>query len=239
MRASRVLACVASAKAPWTLDELAAAVEVPKDTLLGILNTLIKHGMLRIDGGGLYQLGFAWLRLATLRRSRLGVREIALPLMRQMGDAVGETIILSTRVGDQRVHIEYVESPKPIRRLAQIGNGAPLHIGAAGLALLACQGPASQQDYVTRLRSSQSDAEIGRLEVALSLTSQQGFALAAGTVNPDTAAVAAAMRTPAGEAFAITISCPTERFTPTLKAQCVSLIQTAVAQLSSQFGVCP
>ena len=226
-RAARALDCFSRERPRRTLSELA------RETLRGILTTLVKRGMLGVDAGDTYELGFTWLRFAVLRRRQVQVRDIAVPAMRALVDELRETVILSTRVSDQRVHIEYVESPQPVRRLAQVGNGGPLHVGAAGMALLASLPRAEQKDYVARALAG---PDAVRVEEELAQAQVDGFSIAVGSVNPDTAAVAKGIRTISGEHFAMTISCPTERFTKELEASCIASLQAAVTRLETLLG---
>src|SRR4029077_19132169 len=61
----------------------------------------------------------------------------ALPVMREIRNEVNETVILSVKSGDFRVHIDFVEGLHPMRRTADLGVRAPLYAGAASKVLLA------------------------------------------------------------------------------------------------------
>lgn len=235
-RASKALSCFSPDRACWTLQELSAATGTPKETLRGILNTLVAHGMLRRDGDDAYWLGYAWLRLGALRRNQFDMRTVALPLMRNIRDAINETVILSVRVGDQRVHIDYIESTHQVRRLAQIGSSGPLHVGAAGVALLSTLPQGELVSYLGRMRASLAPSAYRKVERDLAAILKEGFAVAVGTVNAGTAAVAAAARLYAGESFSLAISCPAERFTQDMKRACSELVKDTVSQLSSKLG---
>lgn len=236
VRAAHVLALLDRASPQRTLPELAERTGVPKATLLGILNTLVSHDLLRFDAGdGCYRLGFAWLRMGDVRRNQLDIRELAVPLMRRMRDALDETIILSLRVGDRRVHIDYVESMQTIRRIGRLGSEAPLHVGAAGLTLLAGMSPADIEAYLERT----PDAATRRDEIlnAVAEIRKDGYAVAVGTVNAETAAVAAPVKTSSGETVAaLTVSCPRERFTKELRRACVASVIDNARHLSQSLG---
>ena len=236
LRASKALSCFSPEKPRCTLDDLTAATSVPKETLLGILNTLVQHGMLRRTEDHAYQLGFAWLKLGAVRRNQLDIRTIAIPLMRTIRDAVNETVILTVKVGDQRVHIDYVESTQQIRRLAQIGSSGPLYLGAAGLALISTLPEIERNAYLDRVRPNLSTVEVKSIERKLLGIRSDGFAVAVGTVNRDAAAVSAAVRLYAGDSVAITVSCPVERFTAAFKLRCSNLLKEAIGQLSFRLG---
>lgn len=217
------------------LADLAARTGVPKATLAGILNTLAAHDWLLLDSGsGLYRLGYAWLRYADARRGQSGIRERALPIMRRIRDALDETVILSLKVGDRRVHLDYIESTQSVRRIAQPGHEAPLHVGAAGLVLLAGLDEAGIGSYLSRARETVDAAAIRR---AVAEVKRDGYAVAAGTVSADTAAVAAPVRTYNGETVAsLAVSCPRDRFTDELRAACIAAVTEGALTLSRTLG---
>jgi IclR family KDG regulon transcriptional repressor len=234
-RAARVLAQFGPAAGERTLTELVEATDVPKATLLGILDTLVAHGLLIAHRSGGYRLGYGWLRLGDVRRNQLNIRESALPLMRQIRDAIDETVILSLKVGDRRVHLDYVESTQSIRRVTQIGNEAPLHIGAAGLVILASMGNAEIDAYLERAIVAKAMRD--DIRRAVTIIKGDGYAVVSGTVNAQTAAIAAPVKTYAGETIAaLTISCPRERFTDTLKRRCIVSVTDGARKLSRTLG---
>lgn len=235
-RAARVLALFGPTRRERTLAELAETTGVPKATLRGILDTLVAHGLLAVDeAAARYRLGYAWLRLGDVRRNQLNIRESALPVMRQIRDVIDETVILSLKVGDRRVHLDYVESTQSIRRITQIGNEGPLHVGAAGSVLLAGLSDAEIDAYMERAieTADARDAILG----SVAAVKRDGYAVASGTVNTQTAAVAAPVKDHLGETIAaLTLSCPRERFSRELERRCIALITDAARRLSRTLG---
>ncbi|MCU1500132.1 MAG: transcriptional regulator, IclR family [Acidimicrobiales bacterium] len=236
-RATRSLACFTPLKPRWSLEELAQATKAPKNTLAGILNTLVARHMLRRNEAGEYELGYAWLRLGRLRQTKVDTRAAALPIMRRIREAVNETVILSLRVGDQRIHLDYVESTQTIRRLAQAGSAAPLHVGAAGMALLANLPEWEKTDYLERLKPALKPVKYKQIVNDIALVEARGFASVLGTVNADTAAVSAAGLLHSGECVSITISAPTERFDRDRdQERFAGLVIDAMGQLLTRLG---
>jgi IclR family transcriptional regulator, KDG regulon repressor len=238
-RAAHVLAALQSQRQPLTLPELSRITTVPEATLLGILNTLAAHDLLTVDPDQRYGLGYEWLRYGELRRKQINLRESALPLMRQVRDQLNETVILSLRVGDRRVHLDYVESTQPIRRVTQLGHEGPLHVGAAGLVLLAHLGDGEIDAYLRReLGVSDSlAAQTDEIRKSVAAIRRQGYAVVSGKVNIETAAVAAPVRDHTGEPIAaLTISCPRDRFTKALRDACIAHVGDGAARLSRRLG---
>ncbi len=234
-RAARALSCFAYDRSYWTLSELSDTTGTPIETLRGILNTLVAHNLLRHSSEG-YRLGFEWLRLATMRRNQFDARAIALPFMRAIRDALNETVILSVRNGDQRVQIDSLESKHSVRRQAQIGRSSPLHTGASGLALLSTLPCGELDDYLRRMKNSLAPVIYRRIERELAAVRKDGFAVAAGSVAADAAAIAAATRLYAGQSIALAVSCPIERFTQDFQRASCRMVRDAISQLSSKLG---
>jgi len=247
-RAARVLATLGARRSRLTLAELSQTTEVPKATLLGILNTLVAHDLLARDPAESpaespaerrYGLGYAWLRYGDVRRHQINLRESALPLMRQVRDALNETVILSLRVGDRRVHLDYIESTQPIRRVTQLGLEGPLHVGAAGLVLLAGLDDGEIEAYLLREIGDPEAAATEKEDIrrAVATIRRDGYAVVSGTVNVHTSAVAAPVRNYAGEAVAaLTVSCPRDRFTKPLRQACIVHVCDGAARLSRRLG---
>lgn len=235
-RATQVLMLFDRNTRTRTLSELAERTAVPKATLKGILNTLVIHDLLAFDESeDRYRLGYAWLRLGDVRRNQSDIRGLALPLMREMRDALDETVILSLKVGDRRVHIDYVESTQAIRRVGQLGGETPLHVGAAALVLLAGMSDGEIENYMARTPSAA--AKRGKILEEVMAIRRDGYAVAAGTINPQTAAVAAPVRSSSGESIAaLAISCPIERYTKELNRRCIASAVENARRLSQSLG---
>jgi DNA-binding IclR family transcriptional regulator len=223
--------------------QLARSTDVSDDVAGRTLATLQQHGLVRAsDGDGeAYELGLTWLQLADVRRRQVDIRLVAIPVMRRVRDAVDETVILSIRVGNRRVNIDYVESKQAIRRVTQPGFETPLHIGATGRALLA---GLSSDDFATYLRSNRlvvlaAKAAIpeSRLVKEVEGVRRQGYAVAFREITSDTAAVSAPIHDHAGDIIAaLTISCPEERFTPALREACIRHITAGARDVSFSLG---
>lgn len=236
----RALALFDTTHRAFTLAELVTRTGVPKATLMGILNTLVAHDWLLVDRAAeRYRLGYAWLRFGDVRRNQSSIREGALPLMRRIRDAINETVILSLKVGDRRVHLDYVESTQPIRRITQPGHEGPLHVGAAGLVLLAGLGEPDIEAYLARAKAASPkrpiDADAIRHTVAA--IKRDGYAVVSGKVNIHTAAVAAPIKSYTGETIAsLTVSCPRDRFTKELRQTCIAQVVDGARTLSRALG---
>ena len=104
----------------------------------------------RVEPGS-YRLGMRLLELGNLVKSRISVRELALPLMRELHAQTGETANLSVRHDDEIVYVERTSSGRSAMRVVHvIGARAPLHVTAAGKLFLLEEGFARLRDYAKR-----------------------------------------------------------------------------------------
>src|SRR5262249_38678086 len=134
---AEVLAVFSHAQPSLGLKEISKATGMPKTTVFRILSTLVAIEFCELDpDSGEYSLGFGLLRLADIRRRQANVHAVALPVMREIRNGANETVVLSVRSGETRVHIDFVEGLHSLRRITDLGVGAPLYAGAASKILL-------------------------------------------------------------------------------------------------------
>jgi IclR family acetate operon transcriptional repressor len=124
-----------------TLSELARALGVSKSSAFAILQTMLAHGFVADAGSGMrrrYRLGMALARLGDLVVSQIGLRDVAMPVLRSLTDEIG----LPSRVAVLDEHfavvIGRVDAPRStIRFAANLGKREHLHSSAVGKAMLA------------------------------------------------------------------------------------------------------
>jgi hypothetical protein len=125
-RAINVVSVFGHARPLLSLSEIVSAVRLPKTTVFRLLSSLVERGFCELDPKtGKYSLGFELVRLADIRRRQTNVHDVAIPVMRDIRNAVNEIVILSVLSGDFRVHIDFVEGLHPMRRMADLAC-APL-----------------------------------------------------------------------------------------------------------------
>lgn len=241
-RAVQLLRQFSQASPRLTADELAQSTSLSPALVRRTMLTWQRHGLIRTDDAGTYQLGLRWLQLADIWRRQVDIRLLALPIMRTVRDAVNETVILSIRVGDQRVNIDYVESTQAVRRLTQLGFGVALHVGATGRTLLSGLSPDELEQYLQSyvLVAANNTIAKEQLRKEVELVRHRGYAVAFREITSDTAAVSAPIRDHTGDVVAaMTISCPEERFTAELQQACIEQAKRAAETVSTALGFTP
>ena len=150
-RMMSLLDALARHNAPVNLKQLAAETRLHPSTAHRILNVMVRYRVVERIEPGTYRLGMRLLELGTLVRSRISIRQEALPYMQQLHQQLGETINLSVRHDDEVIYVERTSSGNQMMRVVQIiGARAPLHITAVGKIFLAADGAEKCQEYAKR-----------------------------------------------------------------------------------------
>lgn len=138
-RAAALLRCFARHRPTLGASELARLTGLTTSTTHRLLTALQVNGLVQQVEGRRYQLGPLLLRLAQSVHSRLDLRELALPTMRELRDETDETVGLHVLLpNNTRAVIDQVESNQPLRRTyTELGEPIPLNQGAPGKVLLA------------------------------------------------------------------------------------------------------
>jgi DNA-binding IclR family transcriptional regulator len=136
---------------PVNLKRLANTTGLHPSTAHRILNVLVEYRMVDRVEPGTYRLGIRLLELGNLVKSRINLRDEALPAMRELHQELHETVNLSVRQGDEMVYVERIMSDRSAMRVVHlIGARAPLHITAVGKLFLLEDGADKCQAYAER-----------------------------------------------------------------------------------------
>lgn len=136
-RALGILEAVAQRSGGMTNADLSRRLEIPKSSASYILRALEKHGYVRRDDEGRYRLGMKVLSLSRNALTGLDVRDVALPIMRDLMNRSHLTVHLAILDGDEAVYIEKVDSPGFIKMDTWVGKRMEIHTTGVGKALSA------------------------------------------------------------------------------------------------------
>jgi DNA-binding IclR family transcriptional regulator len=137
-RTIAILEAVAGRSSGLSNAEISRKLEIPKSSASYILRALQKHGYLRRDRDtGKYRLGVKVLSLGRGALSGMDVREVALPIMRQLMTHTGMTSHLAILDGSEAVYVEKVDSGGFIKMNTWIGRRMEVHSTSVGKALVA------------------------------------------------------------------------------------------------------
>jgi len=134
-RGLRVLDVLASASGGLTVTEVASTLEVNRTVVYRLVSTLEQHALVRRDPRGRLHVGLGVLHLASAVQPVL--RDLAVPVLRELAEAVGCTAHLTVADGEEALALAVVEpSWTDFHVSYRIGSRHPLNQGAAGKAIL-------------------------------------------------------------------------------------------------------
>jgi IclR family transcriptional regulator, acetate operon repressor len=141
-RAFHLLETLAAAGADGsTLSALARSIGVSKSTAYAILQTMLGVGFVADTGAGStrrYRLGMALARLGDVVVSQISLRDVALPVLRDLARETGLTARVAVLEEPYAVVIGRADAPdSTVRFAANLGKREHLHCSAVGKAMLA------------------------------------------------------------------------------------------------------
>ncbi len=223
------------------LNEMVELSGMPKTSVHRMVKSLLDMGFLQRDEQGRYSLGLLFLQFGQLVADRLDIRHVALPLMNQLRDEVGEAVNLIVKDGKEAIYIEKVDTQHPVRLYTKIGRRAPLYAGACSRIILAFLPDEEREQY---LRETEL-APIGRgtitdrdeLRRAIERSRRQGYTVSHSELENDTAAVAAPLFNYTGRMVAgLSIAGPESRFQADRLPYLVERVKQTAKEISARLG---
>lgn len=152
-RGIEVVEFLASAEGPVSFSEILASLKFPKASLVRILYTLSRRGIIeKIEEDGRYRLGMKMLYLGNSLREKTQLRSVAWPFMQKLARKLGETVELSIMDREQLVLIEQIDALKDVRVHSRVGRAYPyFHAVSAGKIYLAHMSPEARDQLLKRL----------------------------------------------------------------------------------------
>jgi DNA-binding IclR family transcriptional regulator len=205
---------------PVSLKQLALETDLHPSTAHRILAAMAASGFAEKADGGTYRLGIRLLELGNLVKSRINIRDAAMPLMQQLHQRLGESINLGVRQGDEIVYVERTSSGRSsVRVVHLVGARAPLHVTSVGKLYLAEDGAEQIKDYARRTglpgHTPSSITTLPALEKELDWVRRHGVAFDREEIEQGLRCIAAPVRDDSGQLVAgLSISAPTDRHKP-------------------------
>nr|MBL8455227.1 helix-turn-helix domain-containing protein [Zoogloeaceae bacterium] len=117
MKLLDVLACHPD---PAPLKQVALESELHPSTAHRILGAMAQSGFVERGEGGTSRLGIRLLELGSLVKSRISLRETAMPFMIGLHAESGESVNLGIRDGDEIVYVDRTSSGRSAVRVVHI-----------------------------------------------------------------------------------------------------------------------
>jgi DNA-binding IclR family transcriptional regulator len=229
-----------SERSQLSLQDLATATKLNKNTVFRILYTLSEHGYVLKEKHS-YQLGPKIGDLRNARLHRPDLLTVAGPYLTALRDSFGETVNLGILDGGRIRYIDVRESHERFRLAERVGGTDPLHSTALGKAHLAflpaeqvralmkAHGMAKQTEKtITSLSSLKMDLDnVRALGYALDREESMlgAFCVSMPVLDSGTTPVAA-----------ISISGPTTRFNETILPKVTQSMAKAVSEIQKRLS---
>lgn len=121
-----------------SVEDISHLLDIPRSTVYRYVRILCEKDLLEKIGTTDYRLGLAFIELGrNALASNREIRLIALPSMKRIAEAVGESVSLMRLYNRRAVCIESIEGRQALRVTIERGRTQPLHAGASSKILLA------------------------------------------------------------------------------------------------------
>ncbi len=150
-RTFRLLDMLSASEDGLTFSELVRALAISKGSLHGLLKSLERARAIEPVDGRRYVVGPRIYDLALTYSQRAGLRRFALPGMRRLASAIGETIFLGRVEGDHVLIVDHSNAengPSALHISAASGTHVPLFAAALGRVVLATWPIARREEYL-------------------------------------------------------------------------------------------
>ena len=119
------------------VSRIARQTGLATSTVHRILQNLVQVGWAHEDEEHGYMLGSRLLAITARADDAASLAQIAMPHLRELRDATGDTVHLAMRRGDEMVYIAKLDGRKAYQMRSHVGLTIPMHCTAVGKAMLA------------------------------------------------------------------------------------------------------
>ena len=127
---------IAESQSGLSISELSRASGLPKTTVFRQVKALVGNNYLVKDKNERYKLGYKFIALAKCYTSKLDLREVAGPYLRQLASALNVTGHIAVRQGDYAAYIEKIQPFSYVCMYSEIGKTIDLYCSALGKSLM-------------------------------------------------------------------------------------------------------
>jgi len=198
-----------------------------------LITSLVEEGFLQREDGdtGRYILGVEMMLMAQRTASRWPLRNIAMASMRALSEESREAVFLNLfdSARGENIGIASVETQQEVRYVIELFKWKPVHVGAAGLAVMAFLPDDERQRIIERTglapATPRSLSSIEALEATLETVRQRGYAITLGQRIEGAVGIAAPIFGSRQRVFgSVGISMPEQRFKPQIEARFAQLV---------------
>jgi IclR family transcriptional regulator, acetate operon repressor len=215
-RALAILNVLVEEAADCSLAEVVRQVQLPTTTVHRLLGALIRTGFVVQNANtSRYTLGPQLILIGQRAIRKNELIRIARPWLESLATSTGETVNLTTRVGDDVMQLDHVESRNMLRVTYPEGERFPMHASASGKLFLARLPERERERILASVLQPYTSGTLIRrsaLEADLASIRERGYALDDAEREAGVRCVAAPIANDRGEfVAAVSISGPALR----------------------------
>jgi DNA-binding IclR family transcriptional regulator len=239
-RALELLACFSDAEPELTLKQLSEKTGLYKSRILRLCGTLSAGGFLIRLPRAAYKLGPMLMILGKVYERSNPLANVVRPILKTLSEKTGESTKLFVIEGHKRLCLAREKGPSPLRYAISEGQTLELYAGAGGKVLLAFAAEDFRNRILRRkLAAITANTIVTReqLEEEFASIRKLGYAVSMGELVPDVAGLAAPVFDHDGKACgALTISGPTQRFSPARRKEMLVHLLAATREVALLLG---
>ncbi|UCF97095.1 MAG: IclR family transcriptional regulator [Spirochaetaceae bacterium] len=224
------------------LATLTQELDMPKTTLLRLLNTLKKHNFVHQDERSRrYRLGWALIYLGQAANKAFDIVEFIHPFLEKLSRKCGETANLVFLDRNHAVYVDQVVSDNIIRGVPAVGAPLGLHCTAAGKVLLSSQSDDRIAEILKAIKlvplTTKTITDLPQLREELKRVRDQGCAVDDEETEMGGRCVAAPIYGKQGALVgAISVMGPTNRVNPETIAALSAMVRDCAEEISRALG---
>lgn len=235
-----VLETIEAAGTGLTLTELARQLDESQTVVFRLLKTLEEQGYIQQDAATKrYTLGLRLWEMGAKALGRIGLVDLARPVLKWLTRVTGETSALVILRDADVLYVDIAEGSEPLRVYAEVGQRVPAYATASGKAMLAHH-PELLSHVIRAGLKRLTPATITRaseLKRRLAEVRRTGLAVNHGERRDDIAAVAAPVFDAQGACVAaVSLSGPRTRVNGELLEELKRHVRKAAEEISSKLG---
>lgn len=237
-----LLEAVAAADEGISVREIARSTGIDRSAVSRLFKQLEDLDMVEQSAvSGRFLPGPRLLSMSQMMNRRGWLERVALPVLHDLVEQFDETVYLIVREFDQVRYQERVECRRAIRYVIELGNTSPLHVGAAGRAVLMGLPREDFDDYLNRADMRAFTGETVTSPEAIRTMADddraRGYAVSLGERTEGGRGIAAPLFRADGECLgALLWTCPQVRFDPDQVPEVADAVLAASRKLSRRLG---
>lgn len=234
-----LLSALERAEHPVGLSEVSRATGIHMATSQRLLNALELRGFVQKERG-MYQLGPAIVPLSRSFLTRNSLTRSAQPVLEELVAITGETASLYVRQGMERILLQRVESPHPLRFVTRIGERLPLHTGASGQLLMGAMPEAELNRFLEGKEEFRFSSGLvltrDEMRARVQQATRQGFAVGRDERFTGIVSVGAPVVQPdRGTIAVVAVTAPTSRLTEDRVGEVAIEVRRAAFEVSERY----